>query len=120
MMKTQLKKTLIVVAFFAAVAIGWVIGGYATSLVAASISFVAFDQGIITNFFTIKGDRLVFSVSALSGDDPDHVVLEYRDESSKVVGSDIVYLHKNKEGVMILETTIKNFAEPVSVYVKKP
>jgi K+-sensing histidine kinase KdpD len=54
-MKTQLKKTLIVVAFFAAVAIGLVIGGYATSLAASSISFVAFDQGFITNFFTIKG-----------------------------------------------------------------
>ena len=68
----------------------------------------------------IKADELFVTLFSVEGSLSDRVTLEYRDMSNKVLGSDVVYLRRKDNQVMYLETTIKNFDQPVSVQVKRP
>jgi hypothetical protein len=99
---------------------GAIAGGVFTVRATYNIHFVEFDSGLCTNRIRIEARELFFTLFSVEESLPDHVTLEYRDLSKKVLGSDVVYLQKGDRDVMYLETTIKNFDQPVTVFVKRP
>ena len=109
-----------IVFFMIGVGVTFNYGAKAVGAAVPTFSGVALEGDLTADGFGVIGPVLICGIKSTSGDTPEQVVLEYRDQNSyKLLGSKTVEVKTNDRGGRYIQDSIPKFDGLAVVHIKR-